>query len=474
MCPYDSRSTYTLESHGDDDEAVTRREASPLTARSWEAKLCSSLLGDVREHTDAVQVRQDGSGRKSPSASTTSTVDSLTAVGCVDFQDGSGTRSAPASATSTLDSLNAVGCVDLQEFCISTDAEEEQCFDNVSPHGARSGFSSRCGTSQASVEGLPQFDSERFRYQRRLTAAPRSCGQIELYYDCAFGCTVAVKHVPHQSLRSNPEAFRAANPNDPESPWQEFATLEQVGSDGAGRVQGVARYHGTFTNSKGDALLVIEYFPDGDLFAVASRLGEPSYKREVQVFPLVSSLIEAVHSLHKNGIAHGDVSLENAMWRPSAPGHNQVALIDFGASASSSTPLVKGRRGKPSYQAPEMHSGKPYEAKAADLFALGVAIYALVLKGYPWSSTRQRACRAFVFARRFGMEAYFAKRRVTTADGTRRTVDEIVSPFTRHLLLALLDCCPRRRVDAFNKMAASVVPSLVQASYNDWVREDRE
>ena len=69
----------------------------------------------------------------------------------------------------------------------------------------------------------------------------------------------------------------------------------------------------------------------GDLFDIAAKLGEPGAEREQQVgdrsralfradsqvYPMVMSLIHAVRSLHVRGIAHGDISLENALLRGS-------------------------------------------------------------------------------------------------------------------------------------------------------------
>lgn len=315
----------------------------------------------------------------------------------------------------------------------------------------------------ASLPGMPWFDEMRFQHQRKLTSAPRSGGQIELYYDALQSCTVAVKQIPRHVMRESPRAFREANPCDPESPWQEFAVLRKLSGKGQKCMEGVARCYGAYTHPNGDALLVIEHFPAGDLFALATRLCDPGWKREAQVFPLMMSLVGAVYTLHSRGIAHGDVSLENAMWRPQASGFSKVALIDFGAAMTTKLSQARRRRGKAAYQAPEMHMDAPYDARAADLFSLGVAVYALVLKGYPWTSTRPNTCRAFIYAQKHGCEVFFEKKQLTTEGGARKSVDAVLSPFTRALLLALFTLDPRRRMEAFSEFAERVMPSHVAA-----------
>lgn len=306
--------------------------------------------------------------------------------------------------------------------------------------------------------GMPQFDDVRFRHEGFLVPAPRCCGQIELYFDNRFSRNVAVKRVPRRIMRGSPEAFHAANPFDPESPWQEFAVLRKLSRIGQKPIDGVAKCYGAFTHANGDAMLVIEYFPDGDLFTLATRLCDPGWNREMQVFPLMLALVGAVSALHSRDIAHGDVSLENAMWRSQASGFSSVALIDFGAAVTADLSNARGIRGKASYQAPEMHMDAPYNARAADLFSLGVAVYALVLKVYPWTSTKPKVCRAFTYAQKHGCEAFLRKKEVVTEDGSTKSADAVLSPFTKCLLVALLTMNPRMRMEAFDAWAAQALP----------------
>ena len=74
-----------------------------------------------------------------------------------------------------------------------------------------------------------------------------------------------------------------------------------------------------------------------------------------------------VTRLHARGIAHGDISAENAIIR-TGEGEGEVALLDF-AMAIHDTDLsaVTGARGKLMYRAPEtLGEGAIYDARAAD------------------------------------------------------------------------------------------------------------
>jgi len=308
----------------------------------------------------------------------------------------------------------------------------------------------RASTAGAGISGLESWNSQRFHFFRVLASAPRSGGQIELYMDRMTGASVVGKRVPRSRMRESPQAFRAAFPDELEDPWQEFAVTQELGRPGPDGVSSVCQCHGAFCALNGDGLLVSDYLPSGDLFDVASRWLEPGWQREAKAMPVVESLIQAAFDLHARGVAHCDISLENTLLQRDST--TSVALVDFGmAVVGEDTLRARGVRGKPSYQAPEMHAApemhtsRSYDARAADLFACGVAAYALAVGGYPWASTRPNGCLAFKYAQKKGMQAFLEKRKVTI-DGVRRPLTELLSPRYQELLDILLDFhCPQRR-----------------------------
>jgi len=295
--------------------------------------------------------------------------------------------------------------------------------------------------------GLPFIDERRFQFERVLTNAPRCGGQIELHWDRERETTVAIKRVPFSRLRGSHKEFRKAFPYEQEDPWQEFGSLRRLGGTGPERLPGVCACYGVYRDFAGDGLAVSEFLPDGDLFTYASTLPPPGPEREEMVWPIIESVLGTVRHLHAGGLAHGDVSLENALIRRCPGGKDLVYLTDFGMAVTGDLAAAQGVRGKPSYQAPEMHMEVQYDARLADLFACGVLAYALAIGNYPWSSTRPapESCQAFAFAQGHGLEELLARRRIKVGNA-RATVNEVLSPRMRRLLLVLLDFDPPRRL----------------------------
>lgn len=305
--------------------------------------------------------------------------------------------------------------------------------------------------NEAILQGMEPWDSRRFQFMRVLAPALRSGGQVELYSDLLLGSSAAVKRVPREHCREGPEAFARHFPGETENPWNDAQVSLHLGSPPR-PLKGVCRCLGVYRDANGDLLLASDYVAGGDLFSFASRLGTPGSDREAQVWPVVRSLVLAVLSLHSVDVAHGDVSLENALLTPPDrdrhfPQDLQVVLIDFAmASVGDRCRTVDAPRGKKSYQAPEMHQeGVPYDARAADLFACGVSAYCLAVGSYPWASTVPGQCRTFSFVCANGLEAFFIRKRAMTRGVRGPFLSQCLSPALRKLLSALLSIDPLRR-----------------------------
>mmetsp|Transcript_108526 Transcript_108526/g.215506 ORF Transcript_108526/g.215506 Transcript_108526/m.215506 type:complete len:409 (+) Transcript_108526:61-1287(+) len=301
---------------------------------------------------------------------------------------------------------------------------------------------------------LPLFDEQRYQFSRLLNHAVRSGGQIELYLDTLTDTPVAVKRVPALRLK----AFPTPNAEDLEDPWQEMAATTYLGGSGPGRVPGVCACHGAFRSTSGDSMLVSDYLLGGDLFDVASTLGEPGPGREQQAWPMIRSLLEAVLTIHSRGVAHGDISLENIMRQRGCS--MTTALVDFGMAVTGDLTRTTGVRGKPSYQAPEMHTQHFYDARCADLFACGVVAFSLATGSYPWTSTRPGSCLCFGYALRHGIEAFLQRRKISVG-GVRKPVSCCLSVTYRQLLLTLLSSEPLKRfeVSSWQFMRGGVWPT---------------
>ncbi|GBG24669.1 Protein kinase, putative [Hondaea fermentalgiana] len=151
--------------------------------------------------------------------------------------------------------------------------------------------------------------------------------------------------------------------------------------------------------------IVAEYCTGGDLF---SFLNSHDFDRQLETDAAcaVRDLLSVLQHVHKHGVAHLDIKLENIMLRTPASTLDQadLVLVDFGHSrdlpskASATAPLgssvISGtlRRpvGSPSYAAPEVVLESQYSARS-DVWSLGVITYVL-LQGYlpfPHLQTKQ-------------------------------------------------------------------------------------
>lgn len=190
--------------------------------------------------------------------------------------------------------------------------------------------------------------------------------------------------------------------------------------------------------------VVSSYASGGDLFRLSLDESDepPGSKREDQFASVVIELLSALKRLHDLQIVHRDISLENVLQDNDSARPGMVRIIDFGMAA-------KGRyfqncpRGKPSYEAPEMQTPAPYDAFLSDTFAAGVVVYSVLIKDYPWLSTKPGRCKCFEYFKTKGFAAFCQKRRVR--DGNAR-INDHVSPELMQLLEGMLELDPSRRL----------------------------
>ncbi|KAJ8410999.1 hypothetical protein AAFF_G00180340 [Aldrovandia affinis] len=134
-------------------------------------------------------------------------------------------------------------------------------------------------------------------------------------------------------------------------------------------------YHVIETATK--IFMVLEYCPGGELFdyiIAKDRLSE----EETRVF--FRQIVSAMAYVHCQGYAHRDLKPENLLIDEN---HN-LKLIDFGLCAKPKGGLgyeLKTCCGSPAYAAPELIQGKAYIGSEADVWSMGVLLFAL-LCGY--------------------------------------------------------------------------------------------
>jgi len=279
----------------------------------------------------------------------------------------------------------------------------------------------------------------------KLQDAAQNRGQVLLMRDAAKDKLVAVKYMPNNWVRNSHKDFMDQYPHEAKRPWKDIGCshfLSSVGFEFSCPLLGVDR----------DGMhpaVVTELASEGDLFTWCGENSnlDPGREREVLMKPLFRQIMLGVQELHNLSIVHGALSLENfainyELQREGGV-QRKVRVIDFGMSST-----VRRFRacvsGKPSYQAPELHSASICDAFLTDAFALGVSLYGVLMKDYPWLSTRPGGCKCFQYYQKHGFRKYIAKRKVRGMKGV--TIDKSMSEDLISLLEGLLAVDPAQRL----------------------------
>eukprot|EP00441_Pelagodinium_beii_P024287 CAMPEP_0197655744 /NCGR_PEP_ID=MMETSP1338-20131121/39640_1 /TAXON_ID=43686 ORGANISM="Pelagodinium beii, Strain RCC1491" /NCGR_SAMPLE_ID=MMETSP1338 /ASSEMBLY_ACC=CAM_ASM_000754 /LENGTH=666 /DNA_ID=CAMNT_0043231455 /DNA_START=60 /DNA_END=2060 /DNA_ORIENTATION=+ len=131
------------------------------------------------------------------------------------------------------------------------------------------------------------------------------------------------------------------------------------------------------------AQLICELVDGESLRAYSQR--QPSRKLSDDVArKLYRQVVEGVNYCHERLVVHRDLKLENLLLDRS---NESVKIIDFGFAAQVASRDTKLRAfcGTPSYMAPEIIRGEGYSGFAADVWALGVVIFALLSGTLPFT-----------------------------------------------------------------------------------------
>jgi len=188
--------------------------------------------------------------------------------------------------------------------------------------------------------------------------------------------------------------------------------------------EGIARLKGYFETSR-HFWLVLELVEGVSLYQI---LEERNFSplEESQAKNLFSQLVSAVSYSHSHSVAHLDLKLENVLITSDL----RTKVIDWGLSTTDPTNCFK-ICGTPEYAPPEMWNRSksvPFDGCTADVFSLGVILYALLFGRFPFTSYELSAMRR-------GEEV------------PRPLMDSLsVSDSAKHLLLAMLETNPKRRI----------------------------
>ncbi|KAF2744192.1 Pkinase-domain-containing protein [Sporormia fimetaria CBS 119925] len=196
-------------------------------------------------------------------------------------------------------------------------------------------------------------------------------GSVRLMKRSSDGVTFAVKQ------------FRAKHSYESEKEYKKKVTAEFcIGS---------TLHHGNIietmdlVNEKGNYYVVMEYAPF-DLFAIVMT-GKMS-REEVSCCTL--QILNGVSYLHKMGLAHRDLKLDNVVVNE----HGIMKIIDFGSATVFRYPfeneivLASGIVGSDPYLAPEVYDNTKYDPQPADIWSLAIIFCCMTLRRFPWKQPR--------------------------------------------------------------------------------------
>ncbi|XP_064457770.1 maternal embryonic leucine zipper kinase-like [Ornithodoros turicata] len=126
--------------------------------------------------------------------------------------------------------------------------------------------------------------------------------------------------------------------------------------------------------------LVLEYCPGGELF---DYIVERERLDEAEARQFFCQIVAAVAYIHYRGYAHRDLKPENLLLDED----QHLKLIDFGLCAKPKGGMAAHLDtccGSPAYAAPELITGQEYLGSQADVWSMGVLLYALVCGFLPF------------------------------------------------------------------------------------------
>ena len=130
--------------------------------------------------------------------------------------------------------------------------------------------------------------------------------------------------------------------------------------------------------------LVLEYMPCRD----CSKLFKHKLPTKSQTKNMMKQMIKAVAYIHKKGIVHRDIKLENVL----VDKHFNIKLIDFGLCAIKETEfdLLHDTLGTLRYTAPELIKGEGYN-ESVDIWGLGVIFFMLLTGEFPFNGSSKES-----------------------------------------------------------------------------------
>lgn len=198
-----------------------------------------------------------------------------------------------------------------------------------------------------------------------------------------------------------------------------------------------------FVADEQQIVIVWELIQGSDLLDLLNEKG--GRLEEAVAAGYFAQLLRGVTFIHAHGLCHRDLKPENCMVER---GTNKLKIIDFGLSKHQQSAVTLGV-GTPDYMAPELLGSATggfsalqerkvgqYDARACDVWAMGVLLYLLVTGQYPFEDPRQPQNVVATLQ--------------NIAQGKMRPLPRRISPECSDLISAMLTQDPTQRITLAN------------------------
>ena len=302
------------------------------------------------------------------------------------------------------------------------------------------------------VQGPPSLSSgtmldDKYRIERLIALG--GMGAVYLGTHTKLRKRVAIKVLnPQHSTAAMIERFH-----------REAITASQIGHEGIAQVTDLG------TTSDGEPFLVMEYL-EGESLAARLRSTGPLCVEDA--CELCCAILAPLAAAHRAGIVHRDLKPDNVFLVRQSRGET-IKLLDFGISRVpgldaesrlTDTGLVLGT---PFYMSPEQARGESRITPAADLYAMGVMLYEMLVGDVP---IRADNYNALMYRVTMGDFAPPRERRPDLPVALERIILDAMTqlpdlrPGTAELEQALLAFCrPGFRDHANGRISAPAVPT---------------
>ena len=250
----------------------------------------------------------------------------------------------------------------------------------MSGSGSGSGSETRSGEEMQAAAAVTSGGEAVGEFVLGRTLGVGATGKVKLGTHRVTGLQVAIKIISKETLEAKPGMRKKME--------REIAVLRLVNHPN------VMKLFDVYETSR-YLFLVLEYVQGGELFDHLVRKGRLLPDEALRFF---QQIIHGVEYCHKHMVCHRDLKPENLLLDE----NGNVKLADFGmASIMKSNSLLETSCGSPHYACPEVVTGQPYSGEAADIWSVGVILYALLTGRLPFDDNNIRRLLKKVRAGRY-------------------------------------------------------------------------